>query len=569
MRRAFYLSGRVVAIRLITLETLPMKKLLLSLTLVFALVAPMSAIAAIKAGTSCKKAGQTTTYAGKKYTCVKSGKKLLWSKGVTVAKPTPVATPTPTPVATPTPTPVATPTKVFDPTKPISGQSCVRNSEDVVGYNDNKELVILMCNNWNDSNRYLPRPDGDPVDQITGKVIYKKGKETPIKRYGISYVKPPVVESKPLSKLSEARLFSNWDGCKIADGDPQLTNMGVGFPVPPGRTKFAGNIKIQILTVDFPDVKANTNPQDDYKAVTTGMKKFWESQAGNGATMDISIPNAYLTLPNPIMSYKLGNSLASFEGENYWAFMREAIRLYDSQIDFSGVSTVVVAVPLSVTSSQIGTWVVNTQVVFNTAEGDIFNTMYTGNGQQIDLSSWVHEYGHTLGLTDMRNTVDVSKQSPEGLGIYDIMGVGNVAPEILAWSRFYAGMLLPSQFHCKISSETTTHWLIPIEQQRDGVKGVAMKTGEYTSLVVESRRAYGYDSNIGTDAEGVLVYTVDSRIPQKRSPILIVPPERSRDRVWETDSALKLGESVISSGWKVTVIESDEFGDVVRIEKVG
>ncbi len=565
------MSGRVVAIPQVTLENLPMKKTLLALTLVFALVVPLNATAAIKAGSSCKKVGQTSSYAGKKYTCVKSGKKLVWNKGVAIVKPTPVLTPTPipTPTAEPTPTPPPPPTqaKVFDPTKPISGQPCVRNSGDLVGYNDNKDLVILMCNQFDD--RYFPRPNGDPVDQITGKVIYKRGKDTPIRRYDISYVNPPQIEKKPVSTLSDNNLFTNWEACKIADGDPQLTNMGVGFPVPAGRTKFTGKIKIQVLTVDFPDVQANSNPQDDYKAVTAGMKQFWESQAGNGATMDISIPNTYLRLPNPIMDYKLGNSLAKFEGENYWAFMREAIRLYDPQIDFSGVSTVVVAVPLSVTPSQIGTWVVNTQVIFNTAEGNVYNTMYTGNGQQLDLPSWVHEYGHTLGLTDMRNTVDVTQQSAEGLGIYDIMGVGNVAPEILAWSRFISGMFLPSQFQCKASTEATTHWLIPIEQQIDGVKGVAVKTGEYTSLVVESRRAYGYDSNIGTDAEGVLVYTVDSRVSYKRSPVFIVPPARSKDRIWETDSALKVNETVTSGGWKVTVMESGDFGDVVKVEKVG
>ena len=106
--------GRVVAFPWITLETLPMKKVLLALILVFALIAPINATAAIKAGGSCKKAGQTSTFAGKKFTCVKSGKKLVWNKGVLVAKPTPEATPTPTPsptpVVTPTPTPVATPT---------------------------------------------------------------------------------------------------------------------------------------------------------------------------------------------------------------------------------------------------------------------------------------------------------------------------------------------------------------------------------------------------------------------------------------------------------------------------
>ena len=108
-----------------------MKKFLLTLTLVFALVAPMNATAAIKAGGSCKKAGQTSTYAGKKFTCVRSGKKLVWNKGVAVAKPTPVETPTPVPTPTPTPTP----TKVIDPTKPVEGQPCLRNSGDVNCYN--------------------------------------------------------------------------------------------------------------------------------------------------------------------------------------------------------------------------------------------------------------------------------------------------------------------------------------------------------------------------------------------------------------------------------------------------
>jgi len=112
------LIGRVLAIPVLTLETLPMKKTLLALTLVFALVAPMNAVAAIKPGASCKKAGQTSTFVGKKYTCVKSGKRLVWNKGVAIAKPrpavtpTPVATPTPTPTVepTPSPTPIATPT---------------------------------------------------------------------------------------------------------------------------------------------------------------------------------------------------------------------------------------------------------------------------------------------------------------------------------------------------------------------------------------------------------------------------------------------------------------------------
>lgn len=68
-----------------------MKKILLAFSLIISLIAPINAHAAVKAGASCKKAGQITTIAGKKFTCVKSGKKLVWNKGVAVVTTNPVA----------------------------------------------------------------------------------------------------------------------------------------------------------------------------------------------------------------------------------------------------------------------------------------------------------------------------------------------------------------------------------------------------------------------------------------------------------------------------------------------
>jgi len=60
----------------------------------------------------CTRAGQTIIWRNRKYTCVKSGKKLVWDKGIAVAKPkaspiqatkNPVATNSPQPTYTPTP----------------------------------------------------------------------------------------------------------------------------------------------------------------------------------------------------------------------------------------------------------------------------------------------------------------------------------------------------------------------------------------------------------------------------------------------------------------------------------
>ena len=84
-------------------------------TLLISLATPVSA-AAPKAGTPCTKKNATATSAGKLYTCIVSGKKLVWNKGVAVKKPAPVASPTPTPTPNPTPSPVATPTASAMPT---------------------------------------------------------------------------------------------------------------------------------------------------------------------------------------------------------------------------------------------------------------------------------------------------------------------------------------------------------------------------------------------------------------------------------------------------------------------
>jgi hypothetical protein len=62
-------------------------RLLVLCVLLSSLVFSQNSFAAVKAGDTCKKAGTTSTANGKKYTCVKSGKKLVWNKGAVVAAP--------------------------------------------------------------------------------------------------------------------------------------------------------------------------------------------------------------------------------------------------------------------------------------------------------------------------------------------------------------------------------------------------------------------------------------------------------------------------------------------------
>ena len=68
-----------------------MRKTLLiavSALLSFTLASPAHAM--VKAGSKCSKINATATVSGKKYTCIKSGAKLVWNKGVMVKKSTTV-----------------------------------------------------------------------------------------------------------------------------------------------------------------------------------------------------------------------------------------------------------------------------------------------------------------------------------------------------------------------------------------------------------------------------------------------------------------------------------------------
>jgi hypothetical protein len=100
---------------------------------------PNSAHAAqdITPSTACKVLNQKVVSQDKTFTCVKSGKKLLWNKGVAVLKPTQVSTQTSTQAATSssiqvpanTSTLTATPTQTAAPAleTEVVGPTCSRN----------------------------------------------------------------------------------------------------------------------------------------------------------------------------------------------------------------------------------------------------------------------------------------------------------------------------------------------------------------------------------------------------------------------------------------------------------
>jgi hypothetical protein len=256
-------------------------------------------------------------------------------------------------------------------------------------------------------------------------------------------------------------------------------------------------------------------------------------------------------MPKSINDYGLGGDFFSgkFNGDAYWEFTRNLIKQVDKETDFSGANFLFIVFPKRLTSEEIGTFVVHTQEDYITDEGQIPNLIIAG-GNYVDSDTYIHEFGHGLGLTDIRDTTDVGNQKSDGM-YYDMMNNPEY-PELLVWHRFLLSFLEDSQLHCKESKEESVHWLVPVASQSKEVKGVVVPISETEAIIVESRRPIGYDTLLTGSLIGAVVYTLDSKVPYRRTPVKVV-------------DVLALGESVEVMGYRFSVVESGDFGDVVEI----
>lgn len=172
--------------------------LFISCILIFSLLAPSSANASIKAGDVCKKVGQTSNSLGKRFICIKSGKKLVWAKIIKTTRTTTTTTTT------------------------TSSESTQQNFDLTIGQGYYVQIVDLdMVNKGKISDfslEYIQKVN-DAAPQYAqqycagllkqkSEVIIKDGSQT----LGVSYFKPNVVFLERIEKTSSSGInFLAWN----------------------------------------------------------------------------------------------------------------------------------------------------------------------------------------------------------------------------------------------------------------------------------------------------------------------------------------------------------------------
>lgn len=202
----------------------------LTVALVMTLTSPLYA-AAPKAGAKCAKKSVTATSGGKLFTCIQSGKKLTWNKGVAIPKPTPTPSPSPskpTAIGDPigavgsTPTPTPTPTVI-----PVVIDAVAKQAFEIIqsAKRENSNLILTY-----EVQKFVPKDVADAVRQNTENAVRLYSAFLDSSRQVIIHVYtekdlPSMSERDMFKNRSDLQFFTDWWG-----KDLSAVNSAFGYP---------------------------------------------------------------------------------------------------------------------------------------------------------------------------------------------------------------------------------------------------------------------------------------------------------------------------------------------------
>ena len=541
-----------------------------SFALVISLLFPVALFAANpKAGAKCPKAGQSQVFAGKKFTCIKSGKNLVWNKGVELPKPavspTPTSTPTPTPAVSPTPIPTVSPTATPKPTIANIDWSQTFNTDNgyLTPYNNPCERDPFIQPQWVELQDAYLKSANCIWPTALGK--YELGKSRPKTEY---------LNANSLDIVQ----------CKISE--PEMYGSNRGFPLNWSNNRQnwrekslipGSRMTIQIVPIYAEDTAKPTNsPEFDYSRYTNFIKDWAEYSSDNGSNIQIKFPKEYIKIKGAVGDYGIYHE-NRHDSPGHVKFNKEVLEQVDPFIDFSEVNLAIFVVPAG---TSLSVFKQGTIGQLQTHEGVVQVSTteypYSLEGYSLDKHSsmvlpywWLHELGHSgVGIPDHYGDSQRNINTEYGMGWWSLMTPGG--GDLTAWEKWFLGFYSDSQINCLNPLKESITWLAPSTVKTTEKKLNIIPFSKTKGIAIESVRSAGLYYKLPLSSNGVLIYEINLEISDQDQGLkLVLPSNRNPNQgpFFLAESTFRQGEFVVSNGIRITILESGTFGDVIKVEK--
>jgi hypothetical protein len=549
----------------------------LSLTLVISV-----AQAAVKAGSACSKLGSTSTVSGKKYTCIKSGKKLVWDKGVVVAAPKPSSSPSSSPTSSPSATATPTPKPTTEPL--VEGHDCPK-----MGMQGSDATGLLEC-------RHV----------VGGRMVY-----TRINNDFSAVINPISPDTSSL--------------CRLADMRPvfPINTYSIAYPPRPfSNYKSTGSYKVVVVGIDFSDVPGTGSPSSLFKDDLVKASEWLKWYTNDKVKFDFVSYPQWFRAPKTSDKYDSSNHGAKAPGDTQAGGLTgqeiadDYVHAIEDTADLSNVSTIWFYFPENITKI-VGQWTQQSSHVVTKKYGTITPQLAalgadTYLSRRVRWGFFLHEMIHGFGLQG---------HSPKYIpvnGKFTRIGMMSTADgwtnALLPWDAMTWGVDKPSDTYCidKSHLSSVDLKLVPLEREQEGNRSIMIKLNDHQVLLVESHRSDKWGVGEGQGFAGVMVALIDTTVSTSFDDNQTVnDPATTSTGVyllidgvnhgyhqpiggqvingnqlyggvglvngvgiagdyegWDLNHIMYTGESLTSNGIKVTLIKGGD-NDTVRIEKIG
>ena len=516
----------------------------LALTLFFGLFIASPAHSAVKSGAACKKIGQTSIAADKKYTCIKSGKKLLWDKGLPISK-------------------LNLPEKPNQSTKP-----------EVLPTAPEKQPVINEGDTCNQSiNPKVMMSDGNLYC-----VMHSDGNS----RYIKMLTKAPVIQNPKSPETIRACMPPDLRG-GIAEGS---FRWAITYPAGPVTLKNSGDLNIAIVPIDFSDVNGNEPPTDIYLSDMKKMSSWFQDYSNGKLKLTFQESSKWYRAAKTTEFYNVGEGInLGKDGRTIPQISQEFVDRAKADFDFSKADAIFFIYPKgtpAITNSFASQFILqagSTSKSFFTVGASSSNRLYGPLWTYL-----THEMLHYMGIT-MHFPVNPPQWGIEWGGF-------TPTPVLNPWNQAILDWMNDDQYYC-VSSQNLTDTkvtLLPVENPGPGIHSALIRVSNSESLLIVSHRKGTWSEGVPDSFYGVMTALIDTskqtswiaeNTGQDQFDGLIYPksgiylhPTRTWNtpRIWtrteigDWGALMFLGDSVTYKGVQIKVVSSNNF-DTIQISR--